>query len=350
MSRLEPIGDLATVRPLWTDLAERSENIFASWEWADAWWRHFGGGRELALRACVNDAGEPFAIAPLYRMRRGPLRLLRFIGHGPGDVLGPVCAAADDAAAAQALSDGARRDLGRWQILLVERFPAGATTEALGGALLHEERNPSLEIAGRDWDDFVASSSKNMREKIRRSARKAERDHELTYELCERPEQVEPMLRTLFDLHARRWGGEAGKFGSPAVARFHFDFAATAMERGWLRLWVMSIDGEPAAAWYGFRYGGVEAYYQSGRDPRFDRLSVGFLMLIRTIKAAFDDGMGSYGFLREDESYKDRFATSNRMLETRAIGHGALGGAAVRAGLAATEIPPVRRLAVSLIG
>lgn len=350
MSRLEPIRDLASARPLWTDLAERSGNIFASWEWADTWWRHFGGGRELALRACVGDDGEPFAIVPLYRMRRGPVRILRFIGHGPGDILGPVCAPSDDAAAARTLFEGARRDLGAWQVLLIERLPSGVATEVLGGALLHEERNPSLEIAGRAWDDFVASSSKNMREKIRRSARKAERDHELTYELCERPEQVEPMLGTLFDLHARRWGGEAGKFGSPAVAAFHHDFAATALERGWLRLWTLSIDGEPAAAWYGFRFGGVEAYYQSGRDPEFDRLSVGFLMLIRTIRAAFDDGMASYGFLRGDESYKDRFATSNRMLETRAIGRGALGGAAVRTGIGATRVPAVRRLAVSLVG
>jgi CelD/BcsL family acetyltransferase involved in cellulose biosynthesis len=348
VSCLEPIADLPSARPLWTDLAEQSGNIFATWEWADAWWRHFGRGRRLELRACARD-GEPFAIAPLYRMRLGPVRLLRFLGHGPGDVLGPICAPADDAAAAAALAEGLRADLGRWQVLLAERVPRGPVTASLGGDLLQAEGNPSLEIAGRDWDDFLASASKNIREKIRRSTRKIERDHVLSFELCEHPDQVRPMLETLFELHARRWGADAGTFSSPAVAPFHFDFAATAMERGWLRLWTMRIDGEPAAAWYGYRFGGVEAYYQSGRDPRFDRLSVGFLMLIRTIKAAFDDGMESYGFLRGDEPYKGRFATSNRTLETRARGRGLVGGGAVRAGAAAARIPAVRRRVVSLM-
>jgi CelD/BcsL family acetyltransferase involved in cellulose biosynthesis len=348
VSRLEPIADLASARPLWTDLAARSGNIFATWEWAETWWRHFGAGRDLELRTCLRDE-EAFAILPLYRMRLGPLSLLRFVGHGPGDVLGPICAPADEAAAATALITGVREDITGWKVLLAERVPCGSGAEALGGELLREEQNPSMAISGRSWDDFVGSASKNMREKIRRSTRKVERDHELGFELCERADQVEPMMKTLFELHARRWGGDAGRFGSATVAPFHYDFAATAMERGWLRLWTMRIDGEAAAAWYGFRFGDVEAYYQSGRDPRFDRLSVGFLMLIQTIKAAFDDGMDSYGFLRGDESYKDRFATGDRALETRAIGRGAVGRTVVQGGAAATRIPAVRRRLASLV-
>lgn len=339
VERLESIADLAAARPLWTELAERSGNIFATWEWADAWWRHFGyDGGELALLACLRD-DEPFAIAPLYRDRKGPLGMLRFLGHGVGDVLGPVSAPADAGLAMRALIDG-MRDNGGWTALLAERIP-GDTVAALGGELLLSEENPSLEIGGRSWDDYMRAASKNMREKVRRNTRKIEREHELTFELCERPGQVEPMMRTLFDLHGMRWA-EKGSFGRESVTPFHLDFAPVALERGWLRLWTMQIDGEPAAAWYGFRYGGVEAYYQSGRDPRFDRFSVGFLMLARTIQAAFDDGLDAYGFLRGDESYKSRFATATETLETRAVGNGAVGRGAVRTGALALRVPVLR--------
>jgi CelD/BcsL family acetyltransferase involved in cellulose biosynthesis len=349
VSGLEPIADLASARPLWERLAAASGNVFATWEWADTWWEHFGGAGELSLHACRRAGeAEPFAILPLHRTRLGPLPLLRFLGHGVGDVLGPVCAPADAAAAGAALLAALRAGALPAKLLVAERMPSGPGADALGGPTLAGERNPSLDVEGRTWDEYLRTTSKNMREKVRRSTKKAERDHELTYELCESPERVEPMMRALFDLHARRWGERAGAFGSAANVGFHLDFAARAQRHGWLRLWEMRIDGEPAAAWYGFRFGGVEAYYQSGRDPRWDRFSVGFLMLVRSIRAAFDDGLDSYGFLRGDESYKDRFATTVRTIETRAVGRGPVARGVVAGGASAARVPAVRKRLASI--
>lgn len=342
MADQERANPLDPLREDWTSLAERSRGIFSTWEWASTWWRHFGGERELApLRLGGTD--DTLAIAPLYAERRGPLRILRFLGHGPGDVLGPVCAAADRGAAGEALAaalhDGAA---GRWHALLAERIPIGPLGAALGGRVLQTEANPELETAGQTWDEYVASCSRNMREKLRRNTRKIERDHELRYELCEAPEQLDEALATLHRLHRLRWQGKSS-FEGDAVVRFHRDFAATALERGWLRLWTMHIDGEAVAAWYGFRFAGVEAYYQSGRDPRYDRLSVGFLILMRSLQGAFDDGLERYTFLRGDESYKGRFATIGNALETRAVGNGPLGAIAIDAGAAAISWPWLRR-------
>jgi CelD/BcsL family acetyltransferase involved in cellulose biosynthesis len=338
----ERAASLDALREDWTSLAERSRDIFSTWEWSSTWWNHFGGDHELApLR--LGDADGAFAIAPLYVERRGPLRILRFLGHGPGDVLGPVCAAADRGAAGEALTaalgDGAA---GRWHALLAERIPIGPLGGALGGRVLQSEANPELETEGQSWDEYVASCSRNMREKLRRNTRKIERDHELRYELCEDAGQLDASLATLHRLHRLRWQGESS-FERDAVVEFHRDFAAVALEKGWLRLWTMHIDGEAVAAWYGFRFAGVEAYYQSGRDPSYDRFSIGFLMLMRSIQGAFDDGLERYTFLRGDESYKGRFATLGDTIETRAVGNGLLLGAMVGAGATAIEWPWLRR-------
>ena len=343
MPSCEPIPSFEAGEEQWDELAQRSQSIFASWEWATAWWRHFGGDDEPLLLRC-GEAEWPLAILPLCRTQRGPLRILRFIGYGPGDMLGPVCAPEDREAAGAALREAlAGGAAGAWNVLLAERLPVGGLGEAIGGRVLQREASPEMAIGGREWEEFIASQSRNMREKLRRNTRKLEKQHELSFRLCEDPARLAADLDTLIRLHRLRWGAGEGAFEHERVVAFHHDFAAAALRRGWLRLWTMEIDGEPAAAWYGFRFGGVESFYQSGRDPRFDRFSIGFLMLMRTIQGAFEDGLERYAFLRGDEPYKDRLAESDLGLETRALGRGALGAAAVAAGSRALRSPRVRR-------
>ena len=48
--------------------------------------------------------------------------------------------------------------------------------------------------------------------------------------------------------------------------QFHAEFSQLALERGWLRLFVLRLDGEPAAATYSFCYRGHFYYYQAGLD------------------------------------------------------------------------------------
>jgi CelD/BcsL family acetyltransferase involved in cellulose biosynthesis len=145
-------------------------------------------------------------------------------------------------------------------------------------------------------------------------------------------------MRTLASLHDARWAGERTGAFSAGRAEFHQDFAKTALERRWLRLWLAEVDGRAVAAWYGFRFGGAEWYYQSGRDPDWDKESVGLVLLAHTIRAAFDDGLTTYRLLRGGESYKDRFATSDPGLETVVAGSGPLGSAAQRASGAALRL------------
>jgi len=165
---------------------------------------------------------------------------------------------------------------------------------------------------------------------VRRRERKLAKAHELAYRATT-PETLEGDLDTLFRLHRARWGDASGF----AVAEpFHRDVARAAAVRGWLRLWLLEVDGEPRAAWYGFRFAGAECYYQAGRDPDWEEWSVGFLVLVHSIRAAFDDGLSEYRLLRGGEEYKSRFSNEDPGLETVLVGRGALGRAAVAAAAA----------------
>jgi CelD/BcsL family acetyltransferase involved in cellulose biosynthesis len=349
--RLEPIDDLASVREEWTALAERAGNLFATWEWADSWWRVYGEGRPLHVTGCRDGSGRLVAVLPLYLSTRRPLRTLRFLGHGPADQLGPVCAPEDRGPVAEAVKRLLGERLGAWDLLLAERLaPAEGWAGALGGRVVHREESPTLLIAGRSFDEFLASRSKNFREQVRRRDRKLRREHEVELRLSE-ADRLEADMGTLFRLHAARWSEGESNALAGSRERFHRDFARAALERGWLRLWVLEADGAARAAWYGFRFAQMDWYYQSGRDPDWERESVGFVLLSHTVRQAFDDGMLEYRLLRGGEEYKGRFASDDPGLETVALPRGLLGRGAIAAAAAARSMPPaLRRRALKLAG
>jgi CelD/BcsL family acetyltransferase involved in cellulose biosynthesis len=330
------IAELDALRGRWTALAEDSRNVFSTWEWAVTWWRHFGAGHELRTSLAVDADGSPLAIMPLYVRRRRP-RILRFIGHGPADELGPVCRADRRAAAARALREelsGSGADL-----LLAEQLPSDAAWPgALGGSTLRHEASPCLPLAGVGWDAYLASRTRSFREQIRRRERALSREHDARFRLADE-RTLSDDLGALFALHRARFAHTTSTFQHEG---FHRDFAATALERKWLRLWLLEVGGTPAAAWYGFRFGGIETYYQAGRDPAWERWSVGLVLLVHTIREAVADGMLEYRFGRGDEAFKYRFTSADPGLDTFAVGAGAVGSTLAAALRAARKAPWLR--------
>ena len=335
----EPLASLDEARDEWDALAHAAGNPFGTHAFAAAWWRVYGGRRELALRRVLAPDGRTAAVLPLYRADRGAARMLRFLGHGAADEAGPLCAPADRPLAAAALRAEARA-LGPRGLLLAERLAgdSGLAT-ALGGDLLRTESSPVLAIGGQSWEDWLAGKSSNFRGQVRRMERRLARDHDLRFRLTEDAATLPADLDTLFRLHDLRWAEEGGTAAFDEDRRaFHRDFAARALERGWLRLWTADVDGEPAAAWYGLRHAGRDWYYQAGRDPRWDGYKIGFVLLVHTIRDAFESGAASYHFGLGDEEYKGRFATDDPALETVTVG----GSPAAK--LAAVAFRAARRL------
>jgi CelD/BcsL family acetyltransferase involved in cellulose biosynthesis/peptidoglycan/xylan/chitin deacetylase (PgdA/CDA1 family) len=308
-------------------LALQTRNVFATGEWLSIWWRHFGTGHRALVTACRSADGRVIGVLPLYLWSSRPLRILRFIGHGAGDQLGPVYAAEDAAAVAEAM----RRTLERlrWDIFMGDQLPASALWSSfLGAKVLLREGNPVLRARGDGWDGFLARRSSNFRQQLRRRQRRLAQEHRLAFRLVQDADELPDALDTLFRLHALRWpDGSAFQ----AKEAFHREVAAVGLARGWTRLWLLELDGEAVAAWYGLRFAETESYYQAGRDPAWDPRSVGFVLLAHSIRSAFNDGMQEYRFLRGQEAYKYRFAEEDAGLETIALTRGPAAGVALSA-------------------
>ena len=339
--RLQPVPDLSAVEEQWIKLAQDAGNIFATWEWVSSWRRHLGGDRPLLVSAGWRQDGTLAVLLPLYLAAQRPLRVVRFLGHGPGDELGPICREGDEVMAARALREALDAIPG-WDLFVGEQLPGDEGWATLTGArVLRRDGSPVLRFESGGWEEFLSSRSANFRQQVRRRERNLARHHDVVYRLADDPARLDDDLAVLFRLHAARWGCAHAFSGRERA--FHQDFARLALERGWLRLWLMELDGHPAAAWYGFRFAGAEWYYQSGRDPRWSSLSVGFVLMAHSIREAMGDGMTSYRLLRGGEAYKERFASEDPGLETIGMARGPAGRGALAAAVAARALPPAWR-------
>ena len=334
---VEPVAGFADAGFEWDALALASGNPFATLPWCTAWWAAYGAGRTLALQRVRTADGRVVALLPLYAIGRGPLAALRFIGHGAADRLGPICAPEDLPIAAAALGRVGRRP-GRF--LVADRLADDTVRKLARGRLVRSEPSPALTMDGLSWEAWLGSRSSNFRSQTGRYERRLRKDHDLVFRLTDDPGRVAGDLDTLIDLHDRRWASEGGtdSFTGPR-RRLHHDFAAAALRQGWLRLWTAELDGRPAAAWYGLRFAGRDWYYQLGRDPAYDKQRVGYVLLVHTIRTAFEDGMDAYEFGLGDESYKDRFADTTGHLETVLIAQRPVQRAVVAAVGAVERLP-----------
>jgi CelD/BcsL family acetyltransferase involved in cellulose biosynthesis len=334
MLNLERTAALGPLREVWSSLAAETRNVFSTWEWASTWWQHFGGGRDVDVAAIPGHGADPIALLPIYRRRVPFCTILRFIGHGPADELGPVAAPEHRSEAIASL----RRllDMERSAVFVGDRLAEGTAHGLLGAHRIALAPTPVLRFETREWDAYLASRSSNFRQVLRRKERRLLKDG-ATYRLTD-PDSLHRDLDTLFALHRERW--EPLRTGFVEHERFHRDFAAVASERGWLRLWILEVGRQPAAAWLGFRFGSVESYYQAGRARRFDSLSPGLVLLAHTVREAQADDIAEYRFLRGDESFKRRFTDDEPAVETVAATRGPLAAAALSLALRARNALP----------
>jgi CelD/BcsL family acetyltransferase involved in cellulose biosynthesis len=317
------VNSFEVLRDEWNHLPD-ARGIFATCEWSEIWWRHYGGGKALQLHTVRAGDGRLVAVLPLYVSRARWPRVIRFLGHGPGDELGPVHARGDEERVTRGLCDVL--DSLRWNLFLGEQLPGDEGWSArLRGELWRRESCPVLRVPEGRWDAYLSARSANFRQQLRRRERELELNGSVRFRLADRA-SLERDLDTLFALHRARWDSRRTDFSDTP---FHRELAHTALERGWLRLWLLELDDAPIAAWHGFQVGTTATYYQAGRDPTHERFSAGFVLLAHSIRSAIAEGAAEYRFGRGAEPFKFRFTQDDPHLETTTIARGPLGRVAL---------------------
>lgn len=278
----------------------------------------------------MRDGGAVRGLLPLVTSPRPRLRQLRFAGGAFGDSFHPVSAPEDEKAVALVAGLALAERSDEWAVLILDNVHAAApwvetlrrcSTRPLAALEAHRELVPYVDLSGiPSWDDYLATRSRKLRAQLRRGLRVLERDHTVRLRRTRRADELGADLSAFFDLHHRRRQQKGGSTLSGARARGALaDFAAAALKAGWLRLWLLDVDEQPIAAWYGWRIGQRYAHYQSGLDPAWSRASAGMVLQGLTIRDAIEDGAAEYDMLVGGEVYKQRLATGQREARTVVI-------------------------------
>ena len=345
--RLESHDSLDPLLHDWNDLARTTRNVFATAEWAALWWECYGGSARLRLLSARSPDGTLIGIVPLVITRLGPVRIARFLGHGMGDLLGPICTPANGVSG-PVLLERALHEIGsEWDLFLGERLPGGDAWCEAGSSELRRESNMVLQLSRwPTWDAYVLALSRKLRQQIRHNEKSLVERHRARFRMTRDASGLAADLDTVFALHRARWEGKSSFVPGET---FYRRFAALALERGWLRLWILEVDERPVAARFDFEYAGAYHAYNAGRDPAWNKAGVGLVLRAHTMREAMAGGAAEYRFLRGGEAYKKRFLTEDAGLVTIARGRTWLGRRAAQAGTLLKNSPRLRRLATQLV-
>jgi CelD/BcsL family acetyltransferase involved in cellulose biosynthesis len=170
-----------------------------------------------------------------------------------------------------------------------------------------EEVCPVITLPDR-WDIYLNGITKKQRHEIRRKLRKAENSVQTRwYVINSSNDLTDEAIETFIDLHQKSTPDKKG-FWNRAMLNFFRSLIKKIAALGWLKLYFLEIDGQPASALLCFDYQNEILLYNSGFDGRrFGNLSPGIVLISYSIQHAINLGRIRYDFLRGNEGYKFRF-------------------------------------------
>jgi CelD/BcsL family acetyltransferase involved in cellulose biosynthesis len=328
------LGRIGAVEPEWRRLAEGRGNAFVTPEWARCWFSHYGSHASPLITVLSNASGSIQGVMPLAVHDAGHPRMCAIPGANLGDRFHPVCDPGDEPAVGEAAGRVLASEGLVWSVVALDHVDtASGWVEALLRStpvrLTRFERVaaglPLIDLSAHgDWEAFLGTMSANLRQQVRRFPRRAERRYSVRIRRTQRAEELSDDLDTFFRLHDLRFRGSSS-LSTESARAFLADFAHLALERGWLRLWFLELDGRAVSAWYGWKLGTRYSHYNSGFDPDFSADRPGLVLLASILQDAFREGAAEFDFLLGDEDYKYRFADGRRevsdVMLTRSLPH-----------------------------
>lgn len=319
----------ARLRGEWSGLHDASEAcVFLSWEWLYPWFRRIAPERGLHLLTARDRTGQLVGLLPLSVERRRAfgrsIRRLGFLGdvHVGSDYLDviarPEVREEVTRAFAAALRENARADVIDLTDLS-ESSPTLAIFREVFAGPSFELRQTERSVCpfetfeeGQTFDSFLKKTAR--KDNYLRRKKWLEKQPEYRVERTERPGELSLPLAEFFRLHAARWADDGGSQGIKGcgVQAFHRDAAALLAERGWLRMYTMSLEGKAVASVYGIIHRHTFLYFQSGYDPAYRSKSVGLVLVGETFKDALGMRLRAYDFLRGTEAYKSDWTSRTR--------------------------------------
>jgi CelD/BcsL family acetyltransferase involved in cellulose biosynthesis len=325
VARYGTVSDLpAPYGPLFSE-AER-ESFFLSLDWFRNFERTVVGpeqavvvyGAETGARSDASAQGA--LVAWRYRRSEGPVRLTRLeaLGNYYTSYFAPIVSAgADSAGVVDALVGAICRDRADWDELYIQPLdPTAPAFQHLRRALRRRGLivqsyacfgNWYLDVGGRSYAEYLRGLPGMLRKNIPYATRRLERTGTVRHELITGKERLAEALSDYERVYRATW-----KQPEPYPA-FVPGLASFAADRGWLRLGLTYLDGEPVAAQLWLVANDVASIYKMCYDERVAKYSVGTILTARLLEHVIDvDGVREVDYLSGDDAYKRQWMSDRR--------------------------------------
>lgn len=320
---------LEPLRDEWNALLADSaaDCIFFTWEWLTTWIDAVYPRARLVIALARDGEGRLIGAAPLYLARMKmlgvlPISALRSIGDQYSGAEYPdlIVRRGYERSASDALLEALRSAEAGWDILWLPKVAdwTGATERLMAETPRLWRRKRAAEFAcialPATTDEYWALYTPKARSNLRRDARRLVDEGSAVVDRAGDAAELPGLLEEMFELHRRRWEsiGQAGSFArKPALARFYSAFAPLALQRGWLRFWLLRQGGRLIAAQYGYSYNGAYSQLQEGYEPSIE--SAGNVLRYKSIEALIAEGCREYDFLGGFTEHKRRWRATQRI-------------------------------------
>lgn len=319
IDRLETQSQLDAIEKEWADLINGIQDvpIFLTWEWIKTWWECFGANRELWLLTARDERKCLVGIAPLMLewQRAGLLKLRRLAIIGSGMIfpvhLNFLARSIDQDAVTQAFLNYLFRRYNKWDIISFDAVAQESAVRqqllALGGRTGERVVSPYIPLPG-SWEIYRMTLTKKLRRNLKYFLTRLESDHPggVHFERQMDFQGLPEVMKRLEELNRNRRHdqGLASAFDDPMFCRFHSEIARVAIERGWLRLYKLSVKNFVIALYYCFRFQDHIYAYQMGFDIDWREYSPGRLLIAHGVESSIKEGASELDWLAGEDEYK----------------------------------------------
>lgn len=302
----------------WNEVLVRSatNTPFGSWQWHQHWWEAYHPGDLWVLM--FREGPQLVGIAALFVETTDEGRALRFVGsEDVTDYLDLIVDRDHQGVVYDAFVQTVLDHPDRYDFVDFCNIPAGSPTlDALQQRF--EASDYIVEQARQDvcplirlpqsFDDYAESLEKRQRKDLSRKMRMAGvEENGVDWYIVGEDHDLQEQINIFVALMRSSHPEKAEFLENEQHLAFFNGIIPAAMEAGWLQLNFLTINGEPAAAYFNFDYNGQIYVYNSGLDPqKATQLSPGILLLAFNIQHAIEHERTIFNFLRGDEDYKYR--------------------------------------------
>lgn len=155
------------------------------------------------------------------------------------------------------------------------------------------------------FDDWLGSLGKKQRHEVRRKRRRFEEN----FGTIKIERHTDDAIEAFCAMHRLSAGEKAGFMTEPME-----DFFTELLASAGASIHLLTCDGVPRAAAFGFETEDGYFYYNSAYDPAAAMSSPGIVLFSSMIKTEIERGAPVFDFLKGDEPYKFRHGAEPRRL------------------------------------